>query len=354
MKKKTAHKPKQTKRVQDPLIFYKKRFDAEYPTDADCFDALSSIGMPERTFKCKRDCPNGQWVRVSDRIIQCSNCKESISITTGTFFENVKKVREWLFAIWLHEHRIEVNAHRFVKVTGISSSTGWKIFRKIAMIITELLSQIEGSDLVASGMFINIISRRSLVTPAWGSPITEEDETLTEFAGQDSLGIADQLNSTPETEETVQVQTTETERFVLNHLTEEPVFVDSLRERTYMEFGELLPTLLTLQFNGLAARLPGERYALVAAPAELPRRHVTSGRTHQQIIEKVTDAQEFIRERFQGVSRKYLQHYICVFSYFANAIQWPKGILLEACRAADVITDSEIRNYVSPPQITLI
>lgn len=349
----------------DPLFYLRKQFDAEFPTNADCVDALCQISGAERS--CRKGCPNRDWIRVDDRTIQCSECHEKVYLTSGTFFENIRRVREWLFVVWIYEHRIEANPNRFSAVTGVSYSTAWVMFRKIAMIITDLVLEMDAVDEVRSAEWLDLMTRRSRETEARQNPDSEEIElSLRELVlGEPAVSVQDSAeNAEIQADARVRMAdnglvivnelVTNIEGQVLQRLNDEPIFIDVLREQTGLEIGELASALVMLQLNGVVVRLPGDRYVRATQTGDANLRRSASGHSAAEVRRKIIGASEFIWNLFQGVSRKYLQHYVCIFSYFTNALQLPRGTLLKACLAADAISAAEIRNYVSPPLIRLL
>ncbi len=369
----------------DPLFHEMEQFNAEFPTDADCVDALCATSSSNRT--CRKGCPNSNWIRVNDRTVQCSECNEKMHLTSGTFFENIRLVREWLFAVWLIDHRIEVNPSRFSKVTGVAYSTAWTMFLKLAMVLTNSVSETDAGDEVPSSRWMKVVTRRSRETEARQSPASEEhnvdwreattrDEGTAQGEATTRDEVTAQREATTRDEGTAQGEATtrdagvdgahldEVEHQVLQHLGEQPIFIDLLREQTGLEFGELTSSLVMLELNGLALRLPGERFVLANRTGErdvdgadtgsVRAADAVRGTSSDVLSEKVQQVAAFIIDVFQGVSRKYLQQYVCVFSHLADLVRWPQGAFLAMCVAADAISKDDIRNYVSPPLIKLV
>lgn len=377
----------------DPLFHEMEQFNAEFPTDADCVDALCATSSSNRT--CRKGCPNSNWIRVNDRTVQCSECNEKMHLTSGTFFENIRLVREWLFAVWLIDHRIEVNPSRFSKVTGVAYSTAWTMFLKLAMVLTNSVSETQAGDEVPSSRWMKVVTRRSRETEARQSPASEEHNVesregtgphaprlpaseeiwLAETEATRDEGTA-QREATTRDAGTMEDEAAarevgvsgahldEVEHRVFQHLSEQPIFIELLREQTGLEFGELMSSLVMLELNGLALRLPGERFVLAnrtggrgvdGVDTGLGRAaDAVRGTSPDVLSEKVQQVAAFIIDVFQGVSRKYLQQYVCVFSHLADLVRWPQGAFLAMCVAADAISKDDIRNYVSPPLIKLV
>lgn len=346
--------PQQEAQAIESLYNERKLFDAEFPTDADCVDVLHAIGSAGRKLDCRKKCPNRTWHRLDARTVQCSICRQRVSLTAGTFFDGIKLVREWLFAVWLINKRVEVNPHRFSTVANVSYGTAWIMFKKIVMSMSQWMLNTTGGALIQSSAFVGLMTRRSIETPARQSAASEADggDVRSPFLQEDSdandslVEISIGLDS--------QIELSDTERNIVNELTDEPVAIDVLQERTGIEVGVLASALVLLEASGIAQRLPSQRYVRVGGVREEDAGRSADVRLSDDVRRKVNNAIEFIQLQFQGISRKYLQHYICLYSYFAESVRWPEGTLLESCIAADAITKADIRNYVSPPLIAIL
>lgn len=346
---------------QDPLAWYMEEFLKDYPTEQDWVDALCKFDNPNRHYSCKRCSAHG-LERIDARTLQCPNCKTKLRLTAGTFFEGIREPKNWLFTIWLYERRIKINAFRFANFLHASYSATWKMFQKIAMVVDDLIRRpdVDGFELVSSRWFPEVVFRRSTETPAGSHPIAEQDAIDLQLIEETSATAAVSLMQTEAVElqsnENVQFggnsQLSDTEKLVLESLTEKPEWFDVLYDRLGMEPSQLASTLTILQLSGIVIRLPGERFARVP---DIPNHRAENAfdALDSYTTNRVSGAIEFVREVYQGVSRKRLQHYLALFCFFVNEERWPQGALLNACRQADAISDLQVRSYVSPPLVTV-
>lgn len=286
----------------------------------------------------------------------------------------------WLFAIWLFERRVQINANRFANFLGASYGAIWKMFQKMGMVLDDLIRQpdVDGVELVSSRAFAKIIFRRSIETPAGSHPLAEQlvidgmfgDEPQLDEPQLDEIG-SDEISSDEDRRHSAQHHeihledlqlgeaVTEAQRLVFESLTEEPVWFDVLRDRLEMEPAELASTLTLLEFSGVIIRFPGERFARLrevrGGTDELTEEQseARSATLGASLATRVSNAIDFVRATYQGVSRKRLQHYLAVYCFFVNPERWPQGSLLAACRRADPISDLQVRSYVSPPLVTI-
>lgn len=379
-----SKKSKAQETTEDPLALEMELFSRVYPTAQAQVDELCRVDDPDREYVCKR-CGAHGLERIDARTMLCPTCHTKTWLTAGTFFEGIRDPMHWLFAIWLFERRVQINANRFANFLGASYGAIWKMFQKMGMVLDDLIRQpdVDGVELVSSRVFAKIIFRRSIETPAGSHPLAEQlvidgmfgdephlDEPHLDEISSDEISSGE-ISSDEEQRHSAQRHETHLEelqlgeeltavqKIVFESLTEVPVWFDVLRDRLDMEPAELASTLTLLEFTGVIIRFPGERFARLrqgrGGTDELTEeqsedRSATPG---SSIATRVSNAIDFVRATYQGVSRKRLQHYLAVYCFFVNPERWPQGSLLAACRRADPISDLQVRSYVSPPLVTI-
>ena len=91
----------QLRRQIEPLVAeFKQRFPDERACWQFLLDSLLFLGM----IVCSRCDGTSFSLHTEKRNAICDFCGKARSVTAGTFFHKVKKLPEWLLAIWLIEN----------------------------------------------------------------------------------------------------------------------------------------------------------------------------------------------------------------------------------------------------------
>ncbi|MDZ4833469.1 MAG: hypothetical protein SGJ27_06785 [Candidatus Melainabacteria bacterium] len=221
-----------------------------------------------------------------------------------------------------------MNSAQFAKLFNIASSTSLNMLKKIMMVVVNELS---AHSTVNSSEFEDAISRRSAETPVNQHPRSEI---------QVETSIVEDLVS-PLIEK---LDVCELGIFKLLEV-DKPLSSDQLLIRGALTSGELALSLLNLKSLGLVKFLPGDLYARDKPPAP----PICDGAQSSRVL-KFTG---IIIETYQGISRKYLQLYLCAVWIFTDRKRWGQGSLIAACSKAAEIKDSQVRAYVSPPSVRI-
>jgi hypothetical protein len=314
-----------------------QRFLCLYPTEKDCLEELYKF-IGRRTSECLK-CGARDTQRIhKNRISQCRRCNTKNWITADTFFSHIRLPRAWLGAIWLMAQGVKISASRFHQIAGIAYSTAFVIFKKIAMVLSSVM---DDTVSLCSSSFLAAFLKRSLKTPANLHPSSEQEQVA-----PNSVGDAENRRGESTTTEALDKKL----QLVYDHLGSSPTDIDSLCEQLNRPIGELIASLTMLELQGLALRLPGSCYVRGSNFGNA----TTSAQTSDpELLSLVAVVLDFIRSKFHGISRKYLQLYVALHWYYSAQIKCPLGSLLETCSRFRPVTYAEILDYVSPALISL-
>lgn len=132
---------------------------------------------------------------------------------------------------------------------------------------------------------------------------------------------------------------------VYDVLSSAPLSFNTLCNRTGMSVSDMATTLTMLELSQQAQRLPGDRYVL-RVPKEMAS--ASPYVTTLQTTKLVGDFINFVRSKFHGISRKYVQHYLAKHWCQVAKSRWRNGALLQACIEHGAIRHEQILAYVSP------
>ncbi|MBS2007492.1 MAG: hypothetical protein JST01_10650 [Cyanobacteria bacterium SZAS TMP-1] len=363
-------------RAQQPWRKYLRRqvrkFDRLHGSEADVNEQVCTGFLDPRAVRCHH-CGGAKIVRDwGERVGQCLSCGKKVHYTAGTFFHKKRNLRCWLLCAWLFEQGIVFNPSQFHQVAGIAYSTAWTIFKKISLAVQYFLDGQEGAIDVDSAHFIQLFSRRSLLTPAGAHPSVEQ-ENIEESSVHP--GTAGGAASSPVAVGilTVPCSLSPMEKLVLNLISDAATPFDVLQLQSGLQTSELAMALLNLELEDLIQRESSGAYILtVPRAARSGRRRVQQAKPAQfsgnpsaplrgaQLQEKLAECVESLRLNHQGFSRKYLQIHIA--SYWCQFVRSCTSgdssassfSVKEACMQAPEITDDDIRNYVTPFKVKLM
>ena len=322
-------------------------FEAEFPSEDDCFDALLEMVRSEGRYKCSY-CSSFAVEKIEGgRTIKCNDCRKETWLTAGTFFQNIRRPRAWLGAIWFMGHGISISALRFKElVKDIAVSSTLDIFHKLRMVI---LANMDDQLLQrASAVFRDAIRKRSRLTPARQRPFSEQYELEKE-----QLAWAPAPTSSQENVELPAADLAGLEKQIYELLADGPIHTDELCNRAHATIREISSALVMLESEELVKKIYGNRY--VRRKAE-ESSHATRLRSMNPLdaADKATGTIiGYILINFHGISRKYLQLYLAEHWCCLDRLRWGFSSLLSACQVSDQITEDDIKKYESPLTVRL-
>ena len=342
-------------------------FSTIYPTDVECFEEVLKGSYPDG-IECSECRSKKLQPTANRRAFRCTECGEKKWMTRGTFFEGKKCLRAWLGAIWMKDRRVRFNPRDLEKCAEIAYSTANMICKALKLVISEEMDEAT----LQSGAFLNLMTRRSKMTPRKKHPTAEQTEYEREetrkksHGGQESRtakknGAAKAKRSTQEPKAQPQGSAgldglSDNEKKVFNNLSDNAISIDTLCRKTGMKAVDISQTLTMLELNGLAREMPGGRFEKIEIPSEQ-----NNGSAEMQTLSmltaqnksKIARAIEFIEELYSGISRKYLQLYLADHWFFVDEKRWSEGSLLAACHKFRTVKYKEILEFDTQARVSV-
>jgi hypothetical protein len=336
-------------------------FGALFPTQEACLKELLRRNAGDNIFRCRYCLSEDTFEELGGRSIKCKGCKRRTWLTASTFFENIRHPRAWLAAIFLRERGVTISAARFQRLVGdIAYSTAWDIFKKLEFVITQ---QMENSFLTTpTAHFRDVICKRSLMTPPREHPFAEEAECgIRNGDGADKFSQHDEYSKSSSTSMygggaelslPVLAGTSSLECEIYEALSTEPLHFDALLVRTKTSVDQLLSAITMLELQGLVTNIGGNRYVR-SEPRKGDPRVVSLPTISASGGSVISLCIEFVKRKFQGVSRKYLQFYLAEYWCYIDRTRWSLGGLLRTCQQFCYVRTKEIRSYESPLMVRI-
>jgi hypothetical protein len=269
------------------------------------------------------------------------------------------------------ERGVIFNAFKFHRLVGIAYSSGLNILRKLTAVLERKICE-DGLEL-PSGLFLEVVSKRSRETPTRGHPRAEQleiDKPAVATTGDNlelpSLdappgGASKSRASSTELSEGTYVASDSAlnarkETLVLGLLSDRPLHFDYLYGQAKLSVGELSSALTILELDGEIVRLPGGFFLRTLAGGtnrtfDSPLQAATATSNKAENVSTVRSAVSFIRSTFKGISRKYLQNYLTAYSCYLDRQRWCVGAIMTVCSESGPIRMDEIREYVTPRMV---
>ncbi len=312
------------------IIQLMDEFDAEFPSEEHCVDAIFSALCPDGGIAC-RICNTKIFKReFGARYITC--CGKRSWFTAGTCFHRIRKIRAWYCTIWLLDRGAILNSSILHQVLSVALSSAWKILMSLSSCL-ESRVQALGSR-VHSANFLPVVCKRSRETPAGENPGAE-----LMLIGENSL--ENEPNLTPEEpDSTNSLVKTDSPQIsidgtveqdlankIIDLLVEKPLNSQSMLKLCNATIPQLSLALINLELSGIVKRDFGDLYSLVSKKAE-PVHSVD-----KELAALITSSIRFIRGLFHGVSLKYLQKYLALTWLYKNQDCSVRAGLLHNCLA---------------------
>ncbi|MBY0357560.1 MAG: hypothetical protein K2W82_06115 [Candidatus Obscuribacterales bacterium] len=345
-----------------------RQFNAKFPTEKDCLEELYRRAKVENVFCC-RYCKNKKIEKkYGDRVGKCPRCYQRTWFTGGTFFNRIRTARPWLLAIWLMERGVVISSSRFHKFAGIAQSSALNIFKKIMMVVQNHMQEV--GETLPSSFFELVFFKRSRETKAREHPLSEQEEMEKQLAVPAVSGDAncekDIYNSLEAKEkESLGIEFDRCEKEVYDILSADPIHIDTLCQKAKLPVNKISAALTMLELRGVAVRLAGDRYTRYTVSTELKGSELETSKIKLKLfsqpsfaasagIKELVDAAiSFIRNKFHGVSRKYLQNYLAAYWLELAKPKWKRNLLLKWCWHFEPICYKQILAYVSPVEVKL-
>lgn len=299
--------------------------------------ALRDINKRESVI-CKKCDLENKIPSLDLRSMHCKGCKSIIWLTADTFYHKVRLFRPRVVIMRWFEMGIIVSANQAAKLLTVSNDTVNLIYKQVGIVVSKLM--LDNIVEEPSSNCVDIMDRRSIETPAREPAVAEEFEiqaTMKKCLGQDA-------NS--DIKDAIQLE--EDEKIALDVLSEKMSF-DQISELLKMEPSDLTRILMSLELKGLIKAMPGSKF--IRNDLSVSAQSKTKPENKMSIA---TTFMYFVKDYFQGVSRKYLQLYVSLHWLSFDRIRWETKALRKACASHPHISYEETLSYVTPPIVKFI
>ena len=323
---------------------FMKEFDAENLNEKICEIKSLQLSSVLGFIVCQH-CNHHQILEGElQRMYPCKICSKEIWLTAGSFFDHVRKFRPYLAAFYLLERGVILSACEVAKVLGVSKCTADRIYKKIAKLVSEKM-QTHGID-VSTAELAPVVTRRTTETPARQPPLAEE------IAVQNLLSMREL--EVEEQDDSRYPGISNSEKSVLALLSETPIRFADICEKLSLNCGEASAAIMGLELRALTMRLPGERYVILDRPTRVTLKAINNKKQQNKGDKIATRIIDFVKERFQGVGRKYLQLYAALYWIFIDRKSWGPGSIQQLCTQSRHIPYREILAFVTPPTVKVL
>jgi len=313
-----------------------QEFNRLFPSEDACVEHLRRL-LRVRS-KCSTCANKLARTAYGARSFKCQFCFKKCWLTAGTFFHRVRQVRPWLAAIFLFERGISFNAVQFQRLLGIAHSTASTILKKITVAAHSAMQE-NATEEVPSSVFRPVFTKRSRETPARELPVAEQ-EAIDRSAG---VTVSQMQLSQLSTQDPV-------EKAIYECLSFEPLPYDAICEKAGASVGQVSAALTFMELSGLVTRLHGDRYVWSAPVSAFTADKQLLDEPQKKVVDRIL---EYMRSKFGGISRKYLQNYISMHWCQIDRKRKSKRSVLDLCLGHKSVSYKEIREYVSPPLVQI-
>jgi transposase-like protein len=378
------HQPAQhVPQPYDAILEYAwAQFNDRFRTSQDCLEEICTRLEQAGLVRCPF-CGNEETSRnYGQRVARCMRCYKRFSVTAGTFFHHMKAPKAWLAAILLTGQGITVSSAAFHKRAGIAQSSSHQLLTKVRMAIQYAMP--DDAEIVPSGLFAQLFSKRSRQTPAGAHPQAEQAEIdkQAKEASTTPEGLEKQQNdgqspdsatacpdspappdssaqespsptSSTQAGSLLPLSFSPLEQKVYELLGVQDLHFDQLTQLTGATAGAISAALTMLELQALIKALPGNIYAR-SSPE--PSAALSAQAAVLETLSKESQAAVFAFESlgaqiFHGISRKLVQPYLAAFWCHIDRPTWSANAVFSACLRAGPLRYRDILAYVSPPLV---
>ncbi|MBX9938257.1 MAG: hypothetical protein K2Y32_03345 [Candidatus Obscuribacterales bacterium] len=381
-----------------------EEFNSEYPDDDSCWRSIFSEMKRSGLLRCKKCGSEEVSISADFRVLSCTLCKRDSRATAGTFFHGVKKIRAWLFAIWIVDNGFYVSSKWLASAVSVAQSSALHIIKSALVVVGKSHVPREFLGLELS-LFWRFFDKRTVLTQALRSPKEELNTDCRDRANagaeEDSGGSSESdryttrdCDATTEHESGIETETEKASRFatgqdaesdsvesqsaecqsqsesdlfrcILSLLEEAPRNVDTLIELLDGNSQEILAVLTELEFTGQVRSCAGGLYERVYSSA------LSTFEARIDLLDGLESADENKAadeplKRFQmaarcffrvskslakGIGRKYLSLYMTCANEIILGLS--TGRFLGNCVLSGYVGSRFLRRYCSALQVGL-
>lgn len=312
-------------------------FHKKYPDADSCWKDIANTMVSQRLAKCGRCRKRDFRLTTNVKVIQCCGCGQKVSVSAGTFFHRVRKIRVWMAAIWLLQHGESVSSTFFAFICEIAQSSALHILKSVFVVTAGVQSAARCR--VSSKHFMGWFLRRSSETPRREPPFHEEkafrDDELKRLEKENSISGAAERELELKSLGAVELK-------IFELLIPGPLGAEQIARHTGLGPSELLSKLTLLELIGILRPFPGGLVGLCPGALEKVYGEETNALESATVVVKNScrnkscvacsseeRAQSLSRlqsnfgmfgfNTFQGCSRKHFQYYLYAFAYTESA-----------------------------------
>lgn len=328
------------KGANSKAVLMLKDLDDEFLSETGYRKAAMMDQNKRDSMICKKCNLENELPLIDIRSMQCRNCKWTIWITADTFYHRVRLFRPRVVIMRWLEMGVIVSANQAAKLLKVSNDTVNLIYRQVGIVASKLM--LDNTVEEPSYNCLDIMDRRSTETPAREPAAAEEFEiqAITRKYREDA------------TEPDLRITLlTEDEKSIFEILSEKERSFDQIADQLQIESSALSSILMTLQLDGLVQPTPGDKFARSASPT-------TTALQCKSDMNKIktcaTGFMYFVKDYFQGISRKYLQLYVSLHWLSFDRKRWTVDSLRKACASHPHISYEETLAFVTPPIVKFV
>lgn len=383
------------------------KFDCHYPDELACWRYVISQLRAFNLLNC-RICGSSDVIVSDDfRQLFCQDCAAESRSTAGTFFHGVRKVRAWLFAIWISEHGFYVSSKWFASAISVSQSSALHIIKSTLLAAERNLDVSEFLEVSLSNLN-RFFAKRTILTPAMLKPSQELEDVFKSYADcskdeawknsesgdnnvsdivdveVEPIDVSSKGSPNPEfdfdfssaisssneslsADSVVSISENHSLSSVYRSLGSTPLTVDQISAITGLEWQEILAALTELEFDGLVTGLAGGAYVLNGDDRDgvVLRSENMSSEQSKQFEAKAKSANSrddfFISARCffrvildiaHGVSRKYMSLYVACANLLVNGDL--DDNFMEICLRTGYLGRKVLRSYITPDVLEFV
>lgn len=292
-----------------------------------------------KTIICRRCKHENKIQRNDQRMFLCKKCRKQIWLTARTSFHKVELFFPRLAVIRLYEMGLCINANQARRLFGISSSTAGLIVKTAALIASSKLP--DTACEVPTEYSISIVCRRTNQTPAQKPPLEEEyalqNEERRNGDSPDGNGDNDHLP-----------KMSELELLLFEMVSATPIDFEQLVMSTNAECGKISAALTMLELYGSIQSCPGNKFIRANSMS------IGENGADEKQASQAQGFNYFIKDYFQGIGRKYIQLYSCLYWLAFDRKTWQINSLRKLFMIHPHVSYQEILDYVTPLSFKLV
>lgn len=368
--------------------FLLNKFNELFPDEDSCWAAVIEEFGRMGLLACKH-CFS-ESVRLVDgfRKYRCDECRRNSQTTAGTFLHGVKKIRAWLFAVWIVDNGFYVSSKWLGQAIGVSQSSALHII-KSAMLALEMRVAAYDTFSIETFRFREFFAKRSILTPALVKPKDELNSCFeqtfnsdnADFYRRDSGEEAKEASSICPANQAGNISAEyqfaddgayeglenlgdKASTDILALLKDGPKSINDIIESLTLEDAVVLEILTELELEGRIRGISGGRFVLQDSSSKALTSAVSSVSSQLSdgdILNAHSDfwgikdvALVFMRMSMKlarGLSRKYLSLYVGLSNELVLGAVY--GNFLQICLSAGYIGNRKLSSYIVDKDIRL-